>query len=295
MPSPGKVVCVANRKGGVGKTTATVVIAHTLQQAGRTVAVIDVDPQGSATYALAGERLPERMSEIMLEGTIQRATSFPASRPIEDFAWGQVSTLTNRPDVPIALIPCSPALWDLEDKLSDRVFTGSMAEQWSRLLMRLKQEFEVVLIDTAPGRSFFGLQAMMRADCILVPCDATKIAVRAMGVFARELKQRRKLTPRRALGKAVMMWTKHAGIDQIDRCKGALEAVLNGAGVDPIPDLMDGAEDANLKGLQQSPVFSRGLNHGKAESYESVYGSHGAAVARAVTNALLSKLGLGGL
>ncbi|MGH6950505.1 MAG: ParA family protein, partial [Vitreimonas sp.] len=137
MPSTGKVVCVANRKGGVGKTTATVVIAHTLQQAGRSVAVIDVDPQSSATYALAGEKLAQSMSSIMLEGMIQRENSFPVSRPIEDFSWGQISTLTNRPDVPIALIPCSPALWDLEDKLSDRVFNGSMSERWNRLLTRL--------------------------------------------------------------------------------------------------------------------------------------------------------------
>jgi cellulose biosynthesis protein BcsQ len=62
------VVCVANRKGGVGKTTTAVLLAQTLQDQSKVrVAVIDVDPQASATLALGGDDLNVELSVRLLE------------------------------------------------------------------------------------------------------------------------------------------------------------------------------------------------------------------------------------
>ncbi|NIP87898.1 MAG: ParA family protein, partial [Gammaproteobacteria bacterium] len=170
----GKVVCVANRKGGVGKTTVAVVLAQTVQdQFNQSAAVVDVDPQGSATFALAGPKLSSKLESRMLQNVLRSHDKFSSPMPLSRFAWGQVSALTRQPDIPLALVPCSEELWGLEDEIADSAFgkEAQMRTRFRRLLDRLRREFNVVIVDTPPGRSFFGREAAKAADIILVPCD----------------------------------------------------------------------------------------------------------------------------
>ena len=62
----GKVICVANQKGGVGKTTTCVNLGTALAQAGRKVCLIDSDPQGSLTQSL-GYRNPDEMEYTLAD------------------------------------------------------------------------------------------------------------------------------------------------------------------------------------------------------------------------------------
>lgn len=277
----GKVICVANRKGGVGKTTTAIVLAQTLQTAGYSVVVVDVDPQGSATYALASDDFRERLAPLFFERQITESSG--------GRAWGQISSLNNRPDVALALVPCSEQLWALEDTLGNPLAAAQIGVRWRQLLKRLRREYRVIIIDTPPGRSFFGRKAMRAADLVLVPCDATRLAVRAMAIFAKELRAHR------LEKKAKLLWTKQKGSggDELAILADELKQVLDGAGALPIPSIFEGSLDEQLGGLHLSPTFSKGVVRTDARSFESVYPSQAGIVARALRNAVLRHLGLG--
>lgn len=281
----GKVVCVANRKGGVGKTTVAVLLAQTLQdQLGRPVALVDVDPQASATFALAGEDLLGRLEEVMIERTLERQGGLDDKTPLSAFAWGQVSALTRRPDVPLILVPCSPNLWTLEGRIADASLLGNprkgVAAQFAKLLKRLKKEASVVIIDTPPGQSFLGRESVDRADLVLVPCDATRLAYRALEVFVDELRSRGMTK------KSYLLWTKNRNLGEIKTFEDGLSNKLRQR------KLFDDTWDQNLQGIRQSPSFAKNVVQTRARSFESVYPGLARQIADALGRAVLKRLNM---
>lgn len=260
----GKIITFANRKGGVGKSTCCVVLAHTLQAVkGRSVVVVDVDPQGSATAMLGGDNLTEELSKRFLDTTLLGAPP-KAQEPPKDFVWGQVSTLTNKPDVPIALVPCSEALWDLEAEVA-KLVTGlaqrtKLRSNWRELMESLKQNYAFVLIDTPPGRSKLGDWALRAADLIITPCDVSKISVRAMRLFISQLEQEG------LLDRARLVWTKHKDGAAIERAKAALDAAAT-----KITNLFEDTPAQDTLGLASSSVLAAGLDIADARSFEAAY------------------------
>lgn len=289
---PAKTICVANRKGGVGKTTVTVLLAQAIKEIhGKSVAVIDVDPQASATRALAGEpsdagSLHEKLEPILLENLLGRSRKFDSMNAAA-VRWGQASALTRRPDVPLALVPCSPGLWDLEDKLAnDFPRRQRVRRAWRSLLNRVRREFDIVLIDTPPGRSFFGQEALHTADMIIVPCDVTPVSISAMKVFGTYLQS----LPKRRQKPAYRVWTKHKELkDAVDYGQN-LDRTLTAADLKKVEDLMPPSENVDMVGLKHSPTIAKGIGKTDPGSFESVYGSKGLLFASALADAALKRL-----
>lgn len=202
----GRVITVANRKGGVGKTTLVVSMAHAITaDVGKSVCVIDLDPQASATTALLGTRARD-FESLYIEWLLVRP--MPTGRRIaaSDIVIGQVSHLTNKPNVPLALLPCSPKLWALEDKIREKRFLPpysrrSVRDRFARILRMIRGKFDYVLIDTPPGRGLLSDSAAKLADFILVPSNAD-----AMGTWGLDLYEH-ELTALGAQRKARWIWT----------------------------------------------------------------------------------------
>ncbi len=168
MPRPARrrLLTVANQKGGVGKTTTVVNIAAALALNGVRVLVIDLDPQGNASTALAVEHRSGTPSvyEALL-GEIPLADAVVVS-----------STLPN--------LLCVPATLDLAGGEIELV---SMVARESRLKTALSSEWldsidaDYVLIDCPPSLGLLTVNALVAADEVFIPIQCEYYALEGLG------------------------------------------------------------------------------------------------------------------
>lgn len=203
----GYVLAFANRKGGVGKTTLTVAVAHALTaDHGKSVCVIDTDPQASATLALAGADDFVRFQKYGIDRLLQDPELSARTPKIDKYILAHVSHLTDRPGIPLSLIPCSPELWRLEDRMhAGKALLPTpkrlVAKRFLKLMSLLRKRFDFVLIDTPPGRTFLSDHVTKSADLILVPSNTNPVAIWGLDIYEHEL------VKLQALQRARWLWT----------------------------------------------------------------------------------------
>lgn len=180
---PGKVIVISNYKGGVNKTTSAVCLAQGLSLRGLKVLLVDMDGQGSATM-LAGLS-PEL--EIDHDHTIMPflyGEQADLRYAVRDTYWHNMD-----------LIPASSALLAAEfvipAKARDAKLLAQGYEFWMELdngLRPLRDEYDVMVVDTSPSLGYLTQNAMVAADGLLMPCplDALDYAssTQFWGVFA---------------------------------------------------------------------------------------------------------------
>ncbi|MBX7142944.1 MAG: ParA family protein [Oligoflexia bacterium] len=158
----GKVLAIANQKGGVGKTTSSVSIAAELAMAGRRVLLVDFDPQGSATSGLGVSLSPEDAEDLY------------------DVFLGKVS-LSNiiRPtQIPLlSIAPASPDLVSIEVEVGRAPGRELILKSELNLL---KVTFDYVIIDCPPSSGLLTLNALGAADSILIPLQAEYYALEGL-------------------------------------------------------------------------------------------------------------------
>jgi chromosome partitioning protein len=155
----GRIVAIANQKGGVGKTTTAVNLAVALAQSGQRVLLIDLDPQGNATSGLT--------PEATKSGTIY--DSLVSRRPL-----GEVIR-ESRPSLDLA--PSSTDLVGAEIELA------TMEGRERRLKAELSSQsdkYNFVLIDTPPSLGILTLNALVAADSVLVPMQCEYYALEGL-------------------------------------------------------------------------------------------------------------------
>ena len=158
----GKIIAIANQKGGVGKTTTTVNLAAALGVLEKKVLLIDADPQANATSGLGVDvESVERGTYELLEHTQDPST---------------VVVTTESPNVD--LIPAHIDLVAIEIELVDKPNREYMLRQ---AMTHLKDKYDYILIDCAPSLGLLTLNALTAADAVMVPIQCEYFALEGLG------------------------------------------------------------------------------------------------------------------
>ena len=165
-----QIFCIANQKGGVGKTTTTVNLAAGLTRVGQRVLVIDLDPQGNATM---GSGVDKRKLELTVYDVLLENASIREARTRADKA-GYDIVGANR-----ELAGAEVELVDL-DRRDQRLKTA---------LAAVADEYDFVLIDCPPSLSMLTLNGLCSAQGVVVPMQCEYFALEGLSDLVNTIKQ----------------------------------------------------------------------------------------------------------
>lgn len=159
-----KIIAVTNQKGGVGKTTTAINLAAALAIAGRTVLLVDCDPQGNATSGIG------RKGERAEGGTVYEALTASNGETPQSFI---LSTSVER----LSLIPANRELAGAEIEL---IAFEDRERRLQRLLDPLRDQFDFIIIDSPPSLGLLTLNALVAADRVLIPLHCEYFALEGL-------------------------------------------------------------------------------------------------------------------
>ncbi|HBI56751.1 MAG TPA: sporulation initiation inhibitor Soj [Firmicutes bacterium] len=165
----GKVIAIANQKGGVGKTTTAINLGAGLASQGKRVLLVDIDPQGNTTSGV-GVRKPSIkrcMYDVLVSGI-----------PMET-----VITPTEVENLWIA--PASIQLAGAEIEL---VPSMSREEKLRQHMENIRNQYDFVLIDCPPSLGLLTVNALTAADSILVPIQCEYYALEGLSQLVNTIK-----------------------------------------------------------------------------------------------------------
>ncbi|WP_299437339.1 AAA family ATPase [uncultured Aquimarina sp.] len=170
----GKIIAIANQKGGVGKTTTSVNLAASLGVLEKKVLLIDADPQANATSGLGLDvESIEKGTYQILEHTIK-----PTEAILE----------TNSPNVDI--IPAHIDLVAIEIELVDKDEREYMLK---KAILDLKTSYDYILIDCAPSLGLLTLNALTASDSVIIPIQCEYFALEGLGKLLNTIKSVQKI------------------------------------------------------------------------------------------------------
>lgn len=193
-----RILAVANRKGGVGKTTTTVNVATAMAAAGKRVLVIDLDPQGNASTSMGINKKGRMVSSYEVILGVKKLS--------EAVVWTEVPNFS--------LVPSSSDLAGAEIELVE------MENREFALKKALSQgavNYDYVLIDCPPSLSLVTINALVAADAVIVPLQCEFLALEGVTDLIRNINQiKKRFNPSLALhGVVLTMYDRRNNLSQM--------------------------------------------------------------------------------
>ncbi len=170
----GKIIAIANQKGGVGKTTTSINLAASLGALEKKVLIIDADPQANASSGLGidVENVEIGTYQIIEHSNTAEEGVIPTSAPN---VW---------------IIPAHIDLVAIEIELVDKENREYMLKQ---ALKKIKEKYDYVIIDCAPSLGLLTLNALTAADSVVIPVQCEYFALEGLGKLLNTIKSVQKI------------------------------------------------------------------------------------------------------
>ncbi|MCK9274390.1 MAG: AAA family ATPase [Syntrophales bacterium] len=165
-----RVICIANQKGGVGKTTTAINLSAALAAAEKNTLLIDCDPQGNATSGIGIEK------EKVKKKNLYQALI------------GQLSPLEVIFETSIPLLHVLPSDRDLIGVEVEFVSLKEREMKLKSLLKNIDSNYDFIIIDCPPSLGFLTVNSLVASDCVIVPLQCEYFALEGLGQLLNTVK-----------------------------------------------------------------------------------------------------------
>lgn len=167
--SMARIICIANQKGGVGKTTTAVNLGASLAAAERRTLLVDMDPQGNAGSGVGIDRnsLGENVYDVLLNNADPTA-------------------VIRKTDLP--LLDILPATDDLAGAEIELVAIDDRERKLARVLEAVAGRYDYILIDCPPSLGLLTLNAMTAAESVLIPLQCEFYAMEGLSKMLKTIR-----------------------------------------------------------------------------------------------------------